>query len=120
METDYDDNVLENWKLQIGNCIVKLKKGDGLDSDKDVKNTLRSHLGAIILSNSKRIVHNFIGEINGICNNSRYYGETDSMYIESNFWDVLDKAGLVGSILFQGKNDYKSGGIFTAGFSVLN
>ena len=25
METEYDDNVLENWKLQIGIYIVKLK-----------------------------------------------------------------------------------------------
>ena len=28
------------------------------------------------------------------------------------YWDVLDKAGLIGNNLCQGKNDYKSGGIF--------
>ena len=37
MEAEYDDNVLDYWKLQNGNYIVKLKKDDGLDSDNDVK-----------------------------------------------------------------------------------
>ena len=56
METEYDDNVLDYWRLPNGNYIVKLKKDDGLDGDNDVKNTLPSHLGAFILSNSKRII----------------------------------------------------------------
>ena len=34
------------------------------------------------------------------------------MYIERKYWDLLDKAKLVGEELCQGKNDYKSGGIF--------
>ena len=34
------------------------------------------------------------------------------MYIENKHWDKLDKAGLVGKNLLQGKNDYKDGGIF--------
>ena len=33
------------------------------------------------------------------------------MYIEKNYWDVLDKANLVGKNLCQGKSDYKTGGI---------
>ena len=44
-------------------------------------------------------------------NNSIYYGDTDSLYIEKKYWDVLDKANLVEE-LCQGKNDYKTGGIF--------
>ena len=112
MGTKYDEIVLDYWKLPNGNYIVKLKKDDGLQGDNDVKNTLPSHLGAFILSNSKRFMNNFIREINGFYNNSIYYGDTDSLYIEKNFWDVLDKANLVGKNLFQGKNDYKTGGIF--------
>ena len=77
-----------------------------------MKNTLLSHLGAFILSNSKRIRNNFIREINGFYNNSNYYGDTDSLYIEKKNWDVLDKANLVGKNLCQGKNDYKTSGIF--------
>ena len=77
-----------------------------------MKITLPSHLGAFILGNSKRIMNNFIREINGFYNNSIYYGDTDSLYIEKKHWDVLDKANLVGKNLCQGKNDYKTGGIF--------
>ena len=73
---------------------------------------LPSHLGAFILSNSKRIMNNFIREINRFYNNSIYYTDTDSLYIEKKYWDVLDKAKLVGKNLCQGRNDYKTGGIF--------
>ena len=54
----------------------------------------------------------FIREINGFFNNNIYYTDTDSLYIEKKFWDVLDKANSVGENLCQGKNDYKSGGVF--------
>ena len=111
MKTEFDENVLDYWKLPNGNSIVKMKKDDGLDDDCDIKNTLPAVLGAFILSNSKRIMNNFIREINGFYNNSIYYGDTDSLYIEKKFWDVLDKANLVEG-LFQGKNAYKTGGIF--------
>ena len=105
METEYDENVFDCWKLPNGNYIVKVKKDDGLESDNDVKNTIPSHLGAFILSNSKRIMNNFIREINGFYNNSIYYVDTDSLYIEKKYWDVLDKANLVGTKLCQSKND---------------
>ena len=112
MKTEFDENVLDSWKLPKGNYIVKMKKDDGLDDDCDIKNTLPSVLGAFILSNSKRIMDNFIREINGFYNNSIYYGDTDSLYIEKKYWDVLDKANLIGEDLCQGKNDYKTDGIF--------
>ena len=112
MKTEFDENVLDYWKLPNGNYIVMMKKDDGLDDDCDIKNTLPAVLGAFILSNSKRIMNNFIREIFGFYNNSIYYGDTDSLYIEKKYWDVLDKANLVGEDLCQGKNDYKTGGIF--------
>ena len=112
MKTEFDENVLEYWKIPNGNYIVKMKKDDGLDYDSDVKNTLPAVFGAFILNNSKRNMNNFIREINGFYNNSIYYGDTDSLYIEKKYWDVLDKANLVGEVLCQGKNDYKTGGIF--------
>ena len=96
METEYDDNGLDYWKLPNGKYIVKLRKDDGLDCDNDVKNTLTCQLGAFSLSNSKRIMNNFIREINGFYNNSIYYGDADSLYIERKYWDVLDQANLVG------------------------
>ena len=112
MKTEFDENVLDYWKLPNGNYIVKMKKDDGLDDDCDIKNTLPAVLGAFILANSRRIMNNFIREINGFYENNIYYTDTDSLYIEKKYWDVLDKAKLVGDDLCQGKNDYETGGIF--------
>ena len=52
MQTEYDETVLDYWRLPNGNYIVKLKNDDGLDGDNDVKHTLPSHLGVFKLSNS--------------------------------------------------------------------
>ena len=112
MKTEFDENLLDYGKLPNGNYFVKTKKDDGLDDDCDIKNTLPAVLGAFILTKSERITNNFIREINGFYNNSLYYGDTDSLFIEKKYWDVLDKANLVGGGLCQGKNDYETGGIF--------
>ena len=85
MEIECDENVLDYWKLANGNYVVKLKKDDGLDGDNDVKNALPSHLFAFVSSNSKRIMINFIRVINGFYNNSIYYGDTDSLYVEKKY-----------------------------------
>ena len=84
-----------------------------------MKNTLPIHLGAFILSNSERIMNNFIREINGFYNNSIYYGDTESLSIEKKYWDVIDEANIVGKNLCHGKNDYKTGGIFYGLFLAL-
>ena len=112
MKPEFDENILDFWKLPYGNFFVKMKKDDGLDDDCNIKNNLPAVLGAFILSNSKRIMNNFIREINGFFSNSINYGDTDSLYLEKKYWDVLDKANLVGEELCHGKNDYKIGGIF--------
>ena len=54
---------------------------------------------------------NFIHAINGFYTNDLYYTDTDSLHIENEHWDKLDKAEFVGKKLLQGKNDYKDGGI---------
>ena len=112
MKTEFDENVLDYWKLPNGNYIVKMKKDDGIDDDCDIKNTLPAVLGVFILGNSRRIMNKFIRETNGFYKSNIYYTDTDSLYIENNYWDVLDKANLVGEQVCQGKNDYKTGGIF--------
>ena len=89
-----------------------MKKDEGLDDDSGIKNTLPAVLGAFILSNIERIMNIFVRERNGFYNNSIYYGDTDSLYIEKKDWDVLNKANLVGKYLCQGKNNYKTIGIF--------
>ena len=71
-----------------------------------------SSLGCSVLSNSERIMNNFIHAIDGFYSNDVYFTDTDSLYIECKHWNKLNKAGLVGKNRLQGKNDYKDGGIF--------
>ena len=61
------------------------------------------HLGAFALSNSKRVLNNFIPAIGGFYSNDVYYTDTDSLYIKNKHWEKLDKAGLVGKNRLQGK-----------------
>ena len=79
MKTEFDEDVLDYWKLPIGNYILKMKKDDGLDDDCDIKNTLSAHLGTFTLCNSKRIMNNSIREINEFYNNNIYYFDCDSL-----------------------------------------
>ena len=65
MQTEFNDNVLDYWIFPNGNFIVKSKRDDGLDGHIDVNNTLPSQLGALILSDIKRIMNNFDREIIG-------------------------------------------------------
>ena len=81
MQTEYDENVLDFWKIPNGNFIVKVKDDDGLEDANNVKNTLLSHLGAFILSNRKRKMKNFSREINGFYNINIYSRDMDSLYI---------------------------------------
>ena len=60
-----------------------------------LKNTLPVHIGTFILSNSKRHMNNYIREKDGFRNNNIYYSYTESLHIEHQYWDVLDKAKLV-------------------------
>ena len=84
----------------------------GLEYEVKKFNTMPLHLGAFVLSNSERIMNNFIHAINGFYTNDVYYTDTDSLYIENKHWDKLDKARLVGKNLLQRKNEYKDGGVF--------
>ena len=112
MQTEYDERVKDYWKISNINYIVKMIDDPGLEDEIKKINTMPLHLGAFVLSNSKRIMNNFIHAINGFYTNDVYYTDTDSLYIENKHWDKLEKAGLVGKNLLQGKNDYKDGGIF--------
>ena len=112
MMSEYDERVLDYQKILHGNYIVKLKDDEGFEDEVKKVNTLPLQLAVFILSNSKRIRNNFIHAINGLYTKHVYYTDTDSLYIETKHWDNLDKAGLVGKGLLQGKNYNKDGGVF--------
>ena len=112
MQTEYDERVKDYWKISGIDYIVKMIDDAGLEDEVKKLNTMPLHLGAFVLSNSKRLMNNFIHAINGFYTNDVYYTDTDSLYIENKHWDKLEKAGLVGKNLLQGQNDYRDGGIF--------
>ena len=112
MMTEYDERVLDYRKISYGNFIVKMKDDEGLEGEVKKVNTLPLQLVVFILSNSKRIINNFIHAVDGFYTNDVYYTDTDYLFIENKHWHKLEKAGLVGKNLFQGKNDCKDGHIF--------
>ena len=109
MQTENDERVLDYQKFNYGNYIVKMKDDECLQDEVKKVNTLPLQLAVFILSNSKRFMNNFIHAFDGFYTNGVYYTDCDSVYIENKHWDKLDK---VGKNLFQGRNDYKDGGIF--------
>ena len=110
--SESDERVNDFWKTSYSNYIVKMIDDAGLEDEVKKLNTMPLHLGAFVLSNSERNMNNFIHANNGFYSNDVFYTDTDSSYIENKHWDKIDKAGLVGKNLLQGKNDYKDGGIF--------
>ena len=89
-----------------------MKDDDGLEDQVKKFNTMPLHLEAFVLSNSKRIMNNFIHAIDGFCTNDVYFTDSDSLYIENKHWDKLHKNRLVGKNRLQSKNDYKEGVIW--------
>ena len=69
---------------------MKLKDDDGLEDEVKKVNTLPLQKAVFTLSNSKRIMNNFIHAIDGFYNNSVCYTDTDSLYIENKHWGKLD------------------------------
>ena len=56
--------------------------GAGLEDEVKKVITLPLQIAAFILSNSKRIMNNFIHASDGFYTNDVYYTDTDSLYIE--------------------------------------
>ena len=103
METEFDERVLDYQKINYGNYIVKMKDVEGLQNEVKKVNTMPLHLGAFVLSNSKRIMNNFLHAIDEIYSNDVCYTDCNSLYIENEHWDKLDKAGLIGKNRLQWK-----------------
>ena len=92
MMTEYDERDLDYQKINYGNFIVKLKDDEGLQDEVKKVNTMPLHLGAFVLSNSKRIMKFFIHAIGGFYTNAVWYTDCDSLNIEKKHLDKLDKA----------------------------
>ena len=60
MMSEYDERVKDYWKISHENYIVKIIGDAGLEDLVIKLNTMPLHLGAFVLSNSKRSMNNFI------------------------------------------------------------
>ena len=63
MMSEYDERVKDYWKISGINYIVKMIDDAGLEDQVKKLNTMPLHLGAFVLSNSKRIMNNFVHAI---------------------------------------------------------
>ena len=63
-----------------------------------------SNFESYVLSHSKRLMNNVILQIGGFYNKSIYYTDTDSLYTQKNWSDLVDD-GFVAKTLGSGKND---------------
>ena len=79
MKTEFDESVLDYWRLPNGKFIFKTTEDDGLGDDCDIENTLPAVLGAFILGNCRRIMNKFIKEKTGFPKNCIYNGQTNSL-----------------------------------------
>ena len=92
MMSENDKRVKDYWKKSHGKYTVKIVDDAGLEDGVKKLNTMPLHLGVFVLSNSKRIMNNFIHTVNGFYTNDVNYTDTDCLYIENKPWDKLDKA----------------------------
>ena len=113
MKNENDDSLIEWFPLKNGNIMVKIKDKEGVDDEGTSKkvNSQPCQLGSFILSHSKRLMNDVMSALDGFKNNKIYYGDTDSVYIHNDDYEILKTKGLIGKNLYQSKNDYGKGGI---------
>ncbi len=98
MNNEYDDRVKNYFPLENGNYMVNIVDHKGID-DNGISKKINSqpfHLGSLILSHSKRLMNDVVLTLDGFKNNKIYYGDTDSVYIHKNDYNILDENGLIG------------------------
>ncbi|ESP02035.1 hypothetical protein LOTGIDRAFT_157165 [Lottia gigantea] len=112
-KANFDSHVKSYEKVNDSQYIVEMNEEEKeFVPPKDFTRLTPTHLGAFILSHSKKIMNNFIHVIDGFYKPEIYYTDTDSLYISSSKWDKLNEAGLVSENEYsKGKNDYGDGGI---------
>ena len=118
MRENSNDRVKERFLLKSGNLIVKIEDGESADVYDKAKwvQTLSSHFGSKILSNSKRLKNDVIKQKGASYKISVYYNDTDSPYRNKKYWSDLIDNGFVGKSLDLGKNYYGDSGLFYAWF----
>ena len=84
MIAEYDEIVLDYQKSNYGNYIVKMKDEESSQDEVKEVNTMPPHLGAFVISNSKRIMNIFIHAINAFHTNGVYYKDRIAYILKIN------------------------------------
>ena len=69
MMTEYHERIKDYWKISGFFYIDKMIDDAGSEDEVEKLNTMPLHLGAFALSNSKRIMSNFMHAINALYTN---------------------------------------------------
>ena len=86
MMSEYVERVKHYWRISHGNYIGKIFDDAGLEDEVEKVKNMPLHLGAFVLSNSKRLLKNFIHALYVFYTHDVYYTDTDSLYIENKHW----------------------------------
>jgi 5'(3')-deoxyribonucleotidase len=96
--------------LEPGEKVLDMLAGQILTEtySKEHNNTKPTHLGCFILSHSKAIMNTMVASIDGFKIPGRVaYMDTDSMYIEKQYYTLIEQAGLIHDTApCKFKNDY--------------
>ena len=117
MKTEYDDRIREYIPLENRNYLVNVKDHYGVD-DNGVSKKVNSQpfqFGSRIFSHSKSLMNDVILALDGFKNNKIYYGDTGTVYIHKNDYNMLIQKELVGKDLFESKNEYGENAGFVLG-----
>ena len=79
MLIEFDERTKDYWSVAKGKLIVKLAQQESKRDDNRKANVMPLHLGAFVLSNSKKTMNNFVEAIGGIKNNDAFHKNTDSL-----------------------------------------
>ena len=114
MKNGYDDSVEEWFPPKNGNIMIKTKDKEGVD-DEGISKKVKSqplHQSSFILSHSKRLMNDVILALDGSKINKTYYGDTGSLYIHNDDYEIIKRIGLIQKGLYQSKNDFGNGRTF--------
>ena len=89
MFSEYEESVREYWSIGNGKYIIKLAQDESKEESDNKANVTPLHLGAFVLSNSKRIMKNFVGAMTVFQTNDIYYTDIDLLYIENEHWKKI-------------------------------
>ena len=66
-------------------------------------------MGLVRFLHSKRLMNDVILALDDFKNNENYYGDTDSVYVHNDDYEISKTKGLIGKISYQSGNDYGNG-----------